>query len=57
MSPFPLFFFNIALAIWNPLPHEFEFHVNLRVDSSSTAKKGYWILIGNVLNLYVNGFG
>ena len=43
MSLFTLFFFNIALAVWNPSLCESEFHVNLKV-LFINSKGGYWNL-------------
>lgn len=44
-------------CLWNPLPHEFEFCIELRLVLPQQQKRFIGILIGNVLNLYVNGFG
>lgn len=56
VSCFPLFFFNIVLAVWDPLPSEFEFYMYLRIGfsiSGGVKNNAVGILIGDVLNLWV----
>lgn len=42
-----LFFFNVVLAAWDPLP----FHMNFEISKSISDKKALGILLGTALNL------